>query len=105
MRKSENLRNLLKEWEIAEKPLYAICAAPLVFKDHGLYRGRRLTSHPNSQAELESTYEYLEQGVVKSGPLLTSRGAGTAAEMAFEILSDLIGEELSYKIRQAMVFE
>jgi 4-methyl-5(b-hydroxyethyl)-thiazole monophosphate biosynthesis len=45
----------------------------------------------------------VEDRVVVDGNIVTSRGAGTAEEFAFECIAQLGGRELSEKIRRQVV--
>ena len=69
--------------------LAAICAAPKVLAAAGLLEGRTVTSYPSVRSEVEpAAGRYSEERVVLDGSLLTSRGPGTAADFALELLSD-----------------
>jgi len=47
----------------------AICAAPKALKKYGVFKGKKLTSYPTSQAALEegAEYTYLQDRVVVDG--------------------------------------
>ncbi len=74
----------------------AICAAPAALEKAGLLKGIFATGHPSCIEDLPSA-DYLEDRVVVSGKVITSRAAGTALEFAFELVSALFGEE---KVRE-----
>ena len=46
---------------------------------------------------------FLTDRVVVDGNVITSRGAGTAEEFAFECLAQAAGREISEKIRKQVV--
>jgi 4-methyl-5(b-hydroxyethyl)-thiazole monophosphate biosynthesis len=63
----------------------AICAAPKVLASAGLLEGRRVTSFPGWLDDV-SGIEYLEEPVVLDGPVVTSRGPGTAMDFALQLV-------------------
>lgn len=82
----------------------AICAAPIVLQEFGLlHQGIELTSHPSVRSKLEKVV-YSEQNVVKSGRIITSRGAGTSFEFSFELVTLLFGKDISDKITSDIVY-
>lgn len=83
----------LLEKAFSEKRLVAaICASPaLVLGAKGYLKGRRFTCYPGyEQALTEATFS--PASVVKDDQLITSRGLGTTADFAFEIIRTLAGE-------------
>ena len=76
----------------------AICAAPLVLHDAGLLAGRRYTAFPATQDELPHILH--DQRVVEDGPLLTSRGAGTALDLGYAMVSRLFSPAKAEELRR-----
>ena len=94
-------------WTYASKGriVAAICAAPRVLKRAGILKGRRITSFPAEQAKLDDgSLTYLQDRVVVDGNLITSRGAGTAAEFGLALLEALEGKETAEKVRVSALF-
>ena len=89
----------------AGRPLAAICAAPSIFAELGLLRGRRATSNPGFQHVLaEQGAELLaDDPVVVDGNLITSQGAGTAMPFALEIVRHYLGDEAVERVRAGVV--
>ena len=89
----------------AGRPLAAICAAPSIFAELGLLRGRRATSNPGFQHVLaEQGAELLaDEPVVVDGNLITSQGAGTAMLFALEIVRHYLGDEAVERVRAGVV--
>jgi 4-methyl-5(b-hydroxyethyl)-thiazole monophosphate biosynthesis len=101
-RVSEIARNFLAE----NKTVAAICSAPLVLAQAGLLAERQVTSHPSAQAEVaRAAAAYLLDSVVIDGSLLTSRGAGTAAQFAYEVAKTLVGDAPARQVMLDMVFD
>ena len=91
---------LAKRFDAAGKCVAAICAAPLVLMDAGLLKGRRFTAYHSVRAELGGG---LEERVVEDGNLITSRGAGTAMDFAFAIITRLGGEDLAERVAEEIM--
>ena len=89
----------------AGMPLAAICAAPSIFAELGLLKGRRATSNPGFQHVLaEQGAELLaDDPVVVDGNLITSQGAGTAMPFALEIVRHYLGDEAVERVRAGVV--
>eukprot|EP00127_Corallochytrium_limacisporum_P001992 Clim_evm3s96 gene=Clim_evmTU3s96 len=83
----------------------AICAGPTVLKAHGIFNNAdyALTSHPSVEAVLSDEYKYLQDRVVHSKNLITSRGPGTAIEWALKIAEVLEGKEKAQAVAGPMV--
>ena len=94
---------LLRNQEAAERGIGAICAAPAALAMHGVARGRRLTSHPAVEPLVASHGEYTDDPVVEDGPLITSRGPGTAFEFALALAARLVGREAADALRGPMI--
>lgn len=96
----ELLRNQAK----AGRWVGAICAAPVALKEHGVFQGRRMTSHPSVRVLLEDWAEYSEHSVVEDEKLITSRGPGTAFAFALRIVGALTDAERMVHVRAPMMF-
>ncbi len=82
---------LVRERLAANRPVAAICAAPLVIQAAGALTADRLvTSHPSVAGEFKNG-RYLGNRVVIDGALITSRAAGTTFEFAFALVELLKG--------------
>ncbi|MFN0007126.1 MAG: DJ-1 family glyoxalase III [Planctomycetota bacterium] len=81
----------------------AICGAPLVLHAAGVLAGAPVTSHPSVRGMLTGADVRSEPRVLRSGPITTSQGAGTAMEFALALVGDLCGEEKSAELARAMI--
>ena len=95
---------LLRNQERAGRWVGAICAAPVALKQHGVFKGRRMTSHPSVRALLEDWADYGEHPVIEDGNLITSRGPGTAFAFALRIVGALTDAERMVQVRAPMMF-
>lgn len=81
----------------------AICAAPSVFGQLGLLKGKKSTCYPGFEDKLEGA-EISDLPVVVSGNVITSRGAGTAHLFGFKLLELLKGKEDAETLKKAMQY-
>lgn len=93
---------LARKYVEAGKPVAAICAAPTVLADAGLLQGRRFTAHFSVHAELPQALA--QEKVVVDGPVITSRGAGTALEFGLAMVRQLAGEAAAQDVAKAIMF-
>ena len=86
---------LATEFVAAGKTVAAICAAPLILKDAGVLAGRRFTAHFSVHGDLPGV---VDERVVEDGPVLTSRGPGTAVDFGLALVSRLAGEAVAREV-------
>lgn len=97
------LRNLLEDADKKGKLLAAICAAPTVFGDMGLLKGKRATCYPGCEVGLAGA-ECLTDRVVVDGNITTSRGVGTAISFALTLIEQLFGKEKAEELQKSIVY-
>lgn len=115
MAESEPVKKLLNAVWSGGFMVAAICAGPIVLKAANVGLGCQLTSHPSVRADLENVYRYSESRVVvvqpeaqtaakhKVGPIVTSRGPGTAYEFALTIVRHIDAPEAAEQVMKPMV--
>ncbi|AFG38529.1 DJ-1 family glyoxalase III [Spirochaeta africana] len=95
---SGEVAELLQGQFAAGRLVAAICAAPaVVLSAQGYLKGRRFTCFPGLEQKVTDG-QFCEDRVVIDDNLITSRGAGTAAEFACEIIRRLSGDEAAGKV-------
>jgi 4-methyl-5(b-hydroxyethyl)-thiazole monophosphate biosynthesis len=100
---SKKAVSIIVEASNAGKLVAAICAAPaVVLAGAGLLAGKKFTCYPGYENEV-SDGAFSAERVVRDGNLITSRGPGTAAEFAIEIIRYLEGDEAAAKIRRGTI--
>lgn len=104
LRADVHVKRLVQEFYSQGKVTAAICAAPTVLSDLGMLVGRRATSHPSKKSEISAAV-YLEDPVVEDGPIITSRGAGTAMAFALALLERLQGKQQAEAVAQAVTYK
>ena len=77
--------------------LAAICAAPSVLGKYGYLEGKRACCFPGFEESLSGASISYDP-VVRDGNVITSRGAGTAAGFALELVAYLISPEKAQEI-------
>ena len=103
--KSDAVKNLVIKSNEASKTIAAICAAPSVLANAGILSNHIVTSYPSVREQIEPHCKrYLDVPVVISENIVTSKGAGTAAEFGFCLLSLLASAEKSAEVRGQMKF-
>ncbi len=66
---------LVREMELAGKPIAAICHGPWMLIEADVVRGRTLTSYPSLRTDLTNAgAQWIDQAVVSDRGLVTSRG-------------------------------
>lgn len=100
---STRVGRVLSDQEAAGRDVAAICAAPLALVHHRVFGGRAFTSHPAVRADVEGHGSYREDRVVVDGPLVTSRGPGTAFEFALALVARLTSGARAHGLREPML--
>ena len=84
--------------------LAAICASPaVVLGPLGLLNGRRATGYPSTVDRFPAAAVYADEPVVVDGPLITSRGPGTAMGFALAIARALRGDGVANAVAGEML--
>lgn len=105
---TDNLKNnpTILDWVrrrfTGRKKTAAICAAPVVLHAAGITGGLKITSYPAEKEKLSGTH-YLEDTVVKDGPIITSRGVGTALDFALALIEELRGHTAAKTIAEKIL--
>lgn len=74
LRQNEQAVLFTRAFADANKPIAAICHAPWLLINADIVRGRRLTSYPSLQQDLENAgAKWVDEEVVVDGGLVTSR--------------------------------
>lgn len=90
LRDDERVAGLLHRTLDAGGKAAAICAAPQVLEKAGLLENRRFTAFPGVVEKASGGAKTSTGTVIESdGPILTSRGPGTAMDFALELVEQL----------------
>ncbi len=84
------------------KLIAAICAAPSVLGHKGLLKGKNAVCYPGFEKDLTDA-NIPNEFAVCDGNIITAKGAGSASEFAFLIISYLISENKAKEIKQSVM--
>ena len=87
-----------------DKYVAAICAAPSIFAESGLFDGKLATCHPDFENQMMGA-ALTHEGVTVADNIITAQGLGAAFEFAFELVNILVGEDITDKIKKAICYE
>lgn len=102
LEKCDDLRRLIERMAREDKPLAAICAAPMVYGKMGLLKGKRATCYPGFESFLlgaDATGAVVEV----DGNFITGRGPGAAFDFALAIVEKLVGKDKADELKQGML--
>lgn len=106
LKANERVREELTRRASSGEKTAAICAAPSILAELGVLQGKRATANPSFMAALSAGGAQAETTpVVVDGNIVTSRGAGTALELGFELVRQLLGDEAAQQVRESVVWE
>ncbi len=100
----EGLRSQIIDYQKRGKYLAAICAAPIVFGNLGILKGKRAVCYPGYEAHLVGA-EVRSSPYIVDNNIITGRGVGAALQFSLEIVRILKGEESAIQLRKAMLVE
>ena len=106
LRDDANVKALVERLRAERKTIAAICAAPTALAAYGITAGKRVTSYPACQPEMEALQPssvYVDDVVVEDDFLITSRGAGTAVAFSLRLIARLCGEAKAEEISVSIV--
>ena len=99
------LMDIMQQHHAEGGTLAAICAAPsVVLSLLPDLNGRKMTCYDGFEQELKAKgAEYVKEGVVKDGNIITGRGPGWAVEFGLAILAHIKGEETAAKVKAGLM--
>lgn len=99
--KCDDLRKLILRFAQEDKPIAAICAAPMVLGKLGLLKGKKATCYPGFEQFLEGA-ECTGALVERDGNIITGKGPGAAMAFALAIVECLAGKKKATELKEAM---
>ncbi len=97
------LREALISFARQDRPIAAICAAPMLLAELGLLEGRRATCYPGCEEGFPAGAYQAGPGVVADGNLVTASGPGQAVDFGLAILRHLSGDEAARAVVAGML--
>lgn len=99
--KCDDLRKLILRFAQENRPIAAICAAPMVLGKLGLLKGKKATCYPGFEQFLEGA-ECTGALVERDGNIITGKGPGAAMAFALAAVECLTGKEKAKELKEAM---
>lgn len=98
----EGLKSQILQFNEQGKTLGAICAAPLVFGQAGILRGKNATCYPGFEDYLKGA-EITASPAEIDGNIITGKGAGVAIHFALKIVEHLKSKAAAKELAEKMV--
>ena len=98
----EDLHRLIQRFADENKPIAAICAAPMVYGKRGLLKGKKATCYPGFDKFLEGA-EYTGNMVEVVDNFILGKGPGAAPAFGFTILEKFAGAEKALEVKKGML--
>jgi 4-methyl-5(b-hydroxyethyl)-thiazole monophosphate biosynthesis len=105
LKNDPRVRALLVAQEAAGRTVAAICAAPVVLAASGVLKGRRATCYPGFEAYMDGDFVHATDPVVEDGPVITSRGPGTALAFSLALAERLVGADEARAVSGQMLWD
>ena len=100
--KHEGVRRLILDFAAKNKPIAAICAAPMVYGKRGLLKGKKATCYPGFDKYLEGA-EYTGNMVEVVDNFILGKGPGAAPAFGFAILEKYAGAAKAQEVKNGML--
>lgn len=97
------LTDMIKQFAADDRPLGAICAAPMVFASCGILEGKKATIYEGMEEHLKGAV-HISGNVVQDGNILTSKGPGTAMDFGLALIRFLEGDAKSEEIAGGLLY-
>ena len=99
----EPLRRAILQHYEAGKPLAAICAAPMVYGNLGILRGKRATCYPGFERYLTGA-DYTARLTECDLPFFTGCGPAAALQLGYDIVAHFCGTAASEALKAGMMY-
>ncbi len=100
----ELLTEQIKKFNTEGKKLAAICAAPSVFGQLGILKGKKAICYPGFEEKLTGA-QITNEKVVKDGNVFTSKGMGTAIDLGLEIVAEYMGRGKADEVAKSIQYK
>lgn len=97
---SEAILETVRVFDRDNKPICAICAAPVILDRAGILENRKYTAHPSVKNSINGGF-YQKSRIFIDGNIVTSQGPGTAFEFALSIIEKIKNKTVADEISSA----
>ena len=102
LKEHEALGKKILDFNQKDKPIGAICAAPIVLSNLGILENKNATCFPAFEDELKGA-NVTGNDVEVDGKIITGKGAGVAIKFALQIVEFFNGEETADSLAERMI--
>lgn len=102
--KSEKLGKILRNFDVNNAKIGAICAAPWALATAGVLKSS-YTCYPGFENQIAHPGYTNSANVIKDQNIMTSKGPATAMEFALQIVRELKGEQVYSKLKSDLLFK
>lgn len=99
----DGVQETIRIFDIEEKWIGAICAAPLALHKAGILAGRKFTCYPGVEKEMHRP-DRSNEAVVVDRNLITSQGPGTAFAFALKLIERIENAAVAEKVRSGLIY-
>lgn len=99
----EGLKKKILEFNIANKNIAAICAAPMVLGGLGLLKGKKATCYPGFEKYLDGAQLATNEAIITEGNIVTGRGPGLTFDFALQLLETLAGKAKREEVAKGLL--
>ena len=100
----DKMQVIAKSFYNKKKPIAAICAGPRFLGRANLLNGIHYTAYPGSEKDIPNGIYEPDKKAVTDGKFITARGAGCVYEFSKEIMTYLLGQEVSNHVLKQIEF-
>lgn len=100
----QGLRDQIKQFNDQNRPLAAICAAPMVYGNLGVLKGKQAVCYPGFEKYLKEA-DVLDVPVVESANVITGKGIGAAFEFGLKLIEKTVSPEKARTIAKQILVE
>jgi 4-methyl-5(b-hydroxyethyl)-thiazole monophosphate biosynthesis len=101
---SEHVQEAIDYCALNDKYIAAICAAPSILGHKNMLHGKKAVCYPGFEQELYGA-QIMDEAVCVDDNIITSKGAGTANQFAFELVKILCGEKRAEFLKAAVQWQ
>jgi 4-methyl-5(b-hydroxyethyl)-thiazole monophosphate biosynthesis len=99
----DGVQEAIRVFDIEEKWIAAICAAPLALHTAGVLKGRAFTCYPGVEKEMHRS-DRSDDAVVVDRNFVTSQGPGTAFAFALKLIELIESPAASEKVCSGLIY-
>ena len=96
--------NICKDFNLKEKFIAAICAAPSVLGENYILENKKATCYPGFENQLKGA-KFIDQNLVIDGNIITSKGPATAMLFSIALLEIMTNTQNATKVAQGLLFK